>query len=336
LATSVSKRGGIRVRAGARALSLLATAPNPVVLEALAEGPSSLVELQGRAGAPGSTLRARLKELADLELIVSRPGNGFRGAAAKYELTDAGRDLCVVAGALESWLMESPNAKRALGGGFPKAAIGALVEGWSSTLLRALAARPLSVADLDSLIAALNYPSLERRIAAMRNSGLVEACRSNGRETPYAVTPWLRRGMAPVLAAIRWERRHLRHDVAPVAGLDVEAALLLAIPLVEVEPQFYGRCRLAVELPGNGSRPVAGVVVEVAEGGVRSCASRLNGDVDAWVSGPVGAVLRALTDGDDVSLERGGDGRLARALLGGLQSALFAPSHYPDAVGAAA
>jgi DNA-binding HxlR family transcriptional regulator len=326
LAANGAKRGEVRVRAGARALSLLSTAPNPVILKALADGPTSLVELQGRGGVPGSTLRARLKELGDLELVVSRRGCGFRRVAAEYELTGAGRDLLPVADVVEDWLADSPNAGGAFGGSFPKAAIGALAEGWSSTMLRALAAKPLSVADLDSLIGALNYPSLERRIAAMRNTGLVEACRYGGRETPYAVTPWLRRSMAPLLAAIRWERQHLRRGGASVAGLDVEAMLLLAMPLVELEPQLRGRCRLAVELPGNGSRPLAGVVVDVVDGSLPVCTSRLDGAVDAWASGPVGAILRALTDGDRASLELGGDGYLARALVDGLHGALFAPS----------
>ena len=320
----MSKRGEVRPRAGARVLSLLSTAPNPVILEILAEGPSSLVELQRRAGAPGSTLRARLKELSAAEAIVARQGRGMRGASSEYELTGAGEDLLPVAAVLEAWLEESPNASRAFGGGFARAAIGALVEGWTGTLLRALAARPLSVADLDGLIGALNYPTLERRIAAMRNAGMVEACRANGRETPYAVTPWLRRGVAPILAAIRWERQHLQKGGAPVTGLDVEAVFLLAMALLELEPDFHGSCRLAVELPGNGARPVAGALAAVEEGAVRSCRSLLDGDADAWASGTLGAWLRALIEGDHESLEVGGDGRLAREVARGMHRALFA------------
>jgi DNA-binding HxlR family transcriptional regulator len=296
------------------------------VLEVLAEGPSSLAELQGRGGARGSTLRARLKDLADAEVIAACCNGGFRRGSAEYELTEAGEDLLVVAEVLERWLAESPSASRPFAGNSAKAAIGALAEGWSATLLRALAAKPLSVADLDSLIASFNYPSLERRIAAMRHAGQVEACPASGRETPYVVTTWLRRGVAPLLAAIRWERLHLTEDGAPVAGLDVEAAFLLAMPLLKLDQELSGRCRLAVELPSNGEGRVAGVVAGLEGGSLASCTSRLDGTADAWASGPVGAWFRALIDHDGESLELGGDGRLARSLIAGLHKALFAPA----------
>jgi len=297
-----------------------------VVLEVLADGPSSLAELQGRGGAPGSTLRARLKDLADAEVIVACRNGSFRRSSAEYELTEAGEDLLAVAGVLERWLAESPHASRPFAGNSAKAAVAALAEGWSATLLRALAAKPLSVAVLDSLIASFNYPSLERRIAAMRHAGQVEACPADGRETPYAVTTWLRRGVAPLLAAIRWERLHLTESSAPVAGLDVEAAFLLAMPLLGLDRDLSGRCRLAVEIPGNGEGRVAGVVAGLEEGSVASCTSRLDGTADAWASGPVGAWLRALIDQDGESLELGGDGRLVRSLIAGLHQALFAPA----------
>jgi DNA-binding HxlR family transcriptional regulator len=303
---------------------LLATSPNAIVLRALAAGPSNLSELQGRAGAPGSTLRARLKELIDADAIVAHRSGGFRRGATEYELTRAGDDLLAVAGVLEAWLAESSDANRAFGGHAAKAAIGALSEGWSASLLRALAAKPLSVADLDSLIADFNYPSLERRVAAMRHAGLVEARAANGRETPYAVTAWLRRGVAPMLAAIRWERSHLNGNCASVAGLDVEALFLLAMPLLTLDPELSGTCRLSVELVGNGDRPHAGVLTSIEDGVVTSCTSRLSGDADAWASGSLGAWLRALIDEDKAALELGGNGRLARSLISGLHRALFA------------
>lgn len=259
-------------------------------------------------------------------MVVSRRGRAFHRASAEYELTDAGRGLFVVAGVLERWLKESPMASRTFGGNFSKAAIGALIEGWSATLLRALAAKPLSVADLDSLIGAFNYPSLERRIAAMRNVGLVEALRPDGRETPNAVTPWMRRAVAPILAGIRWEREHLPEGGAPVGRIDIEAMLLLATPQLKLGPELRGRCRLSIELPVNGGSPVAGVLADVEGGSVRSCTSRLDGEADAWASGTLSAGLRALTEGDDASLELGGDGGLARALVGGLHRELFGPA----------
>jgi DNA-binding HxlR family transcriptional regulator len=321
---NVSKRGGFRGRAGTQALSLLGTSPNAIVLRALSEGPTSLAELQARGGAPSSTLRARLKDLAKTEVVVARRSGRCPRRSAEYELTDAGEGLLAVAEVVEGWLGESPKGSRGFGGDGARAAIGALTEGWSATLLRALAAKPLSVADLDCLISAFNYPSLERRIAAMRHAGQVEARPMQGRETPYAVTSWLRRGVAPLLAAIRWERRYLNGSGVPVACMDVEAALLLAMPLLELEPAISGSCRLAVELPGGEEQRVAGVLVDLEGGSVVSCRSRLDGSADAWASGSIGAWLGALIDHDAGSLELGGDGRLARSLVAGLHDALFA------------
>jgi DNA-binding HxlR family transcriptional regulator len=326
----VSKRGDIRGRAGTRALTLLGTSPNAAVLQALGEGPSSLAELQSRGGSPGSTLRARLKDLVRDGVVVARRNRGFPRGSAEYELTVAGDELLPVVEILGRWLAESPKGSLAFGGDAAKAAIGALVEAWSASLLRALAAKPLSVADLDSLIGALNYPSLERRIAAMRHAGQVEARPANGRETPYAVTAWLRRGVAPLLAAVGWERRHLNGGGVPVAAMDVEAALLLAMPLVELDPELSGSCRLAVELPSDGERRVAGVLATLERGAVASCTSRLDGSADAWASGTLGVWLRALIDRDGDSLELGGDGRLARTLVTGLNEALFAKARQRD------
>jgi DNA-binding HxlR family transcriptional regulator len=327
----VSKRGDVRGRAGTRALSLLGTAPNAIVLRALGEGPGSLAELQSRGGSPGSTLRARLKGLVDADVIIARHSRCFPRGSAEYELTAAGEDLLPVVEVLDRWLTEAPTGSRPLGGDGAKAAIGALVEAWSATLLRALAATPLSVADLDSLINAFNYPSLERRIAAMRHAGQVEARPASGRETPYTVTSWLRRGVAPLLAAIQWERRHLNGSGAPVSAMDVEAAFLLAMPLLELEPEVAGSCRLAVELPSGGGPCVAGVLATLGKG-TASCTSRLDGSADAWASGSLAAWLRALIDREGGSLELGGDGRLARILVSALHEALFAKARRGDEV----
>jgi DNA-binding HxlR family transcriptional regulator len=309
---------------------LVGTSPNVIVLRVLADGPASLAELQGRGGSPGSTLRARLKDLVNAEVVTARRSRGFPRGSAEYELTDAGQGLLGVAEIVEGWLEGSPNGSQGFGGEGAKAAIGALAEGWSATLLRALAAKPLSVADLDSLISTFNYPSLERRIAAMRYAGQVEARPMEGRETPYAVTNWLRLGVAPLLAAIRWERLHLNGSGVPVAGMDVEAAFLLAMPLLELEPELSGSCRLAVELPSSGEQRVAGVLTNLEYGSVASCMSRLDGSVDAWASGSIGAWFRALIDREGGSLELGGDGRLARILVAGLHDALFVKARRRD------
>jgi DNA-binding HxlR family transcriptional regulator len=267
-------------------------------------------------------MRARLKGLADAGVIAApRNGDVARGSF-EYQLTAAGEDLLVVTDILERWLAESPDASRPFGGAGAKAAIGALVEGWSAAVLRALAAKPFSIADLDSLIRDFNYPALERRIAAMRLAGQVEAIAAGGRETPYAVTAWLRRGVAPLLAAIHWEAMHIG-DGAPMAGIDAEAVFLLIMPLLKLEGNLLGTCRLAVELPNGREQRLAGALVGVQNGAVVGCTSRISGSADAWASGSVGAWLQALVEGDITSLELGGNGRLVRALVGGFHRVLF-------------
>lgn len=322
----VFKRGSVGDRAGARTLSLLGTPPNSVTLQALADGSRNLAELQGRGGSPGSTLRARLRDLIDADVIVTRLARGVPRRSAEYQLTPAGEELLLITELLDRWLAESPNASPAFGGENAKAAIQALVGAWSATVLRALAIKPLSVADLDSLIRGISYPALERRIAAMRVTGQVEAVNGGGRETPYAVTAWLRRGIAPLLAAIRWECRHRAKNGAPVAASDVEAVFLLAVPLLKLDSELSGVCRLAVELPKGRERRLSGVMLDLQGGSVITCTSRLEGSADAWASGSMTAWLHALIEGDVASLELGGSGGLAHALVERMHRALFAPT----------
>jgi DNA-binding HxlR family transcriptional regulator len=290
-----------------------------------------LVELRLRVGLPESTLRSRLSILVDAGVVTRRKGPRQPGKAAEYQLSRAGMDLLPVVGVLERWLATAPDGGLPLDGPSTKMAITALCEGWSGTLLRALAAKPLPVVDLDHLITELSYPSLERRIAAMRFSGQVEARPAAGRETPYAVTNWLRHAVAPLLAAIRWERLQMDGATggAPPGRIDFEAALLLAMPLLDLDDAGdSGRCRLAIELGrgSNGDGRLAGALVEVRNGSVRACTARLDGDADAWAYGPVGGWLDALVDGDLSALELGGSGSLARTVVAGLNQSLFESS----------
>ena len=111
-----------------------------------------------------------------------------------------------------------------------KGAVKALAGGWSSTLMRTLANHAFTLTELDSLIPEVSYPSLERRLAKMRSTGLVEPVQAGGRGTPYVVTDWLRHSIAPLCAAGRCERRHLEDKSAPITNVEVEASFMLAIP----------------------------------------------------------------------------------------------------------
>jgi DNA-binding HxlR family transcriptional regulator len=312
-------------RAGARALTLLATPLNGTILRSLSTEPKRLADLRRECGSPAqTTLRDHLRELEAVAALETRKERSFPGVL-ECELTSAGRELLFVAEVVEQWLAAAPEGPLQLGSGQGKAAIKALVEGWSSTMLRGLAARPLSLTELSGIISTLSYPSLERRLAAMKVAGMVEPRPSNGRGTPYTVSPWLRRGVAPIAAATRWERRHLPRDSAPITRVDAEAGFLLALPLLRLPAELSGRCRMAVEMSNGKERRLAGAMADVDGGKVAGCSARLERDADAWATGSSGAWLRAVVDLDLDGLELGGDLRLARGLLDGLHEALFRP-----------
>jgi DNA-binding HxlR family transcriptional regulator len=310
-------------RAGANALSLLATPLNVFVLQALAEGPKPLVGLRREVGSPPqTTMRGRLRTLTQTGVVTKRRQNDFPGSL-DFELTASGRELWAVAEVVASWLAAAPEGPVLLGSVAAKSAIKALIEAWTTSMLRALAAKPLSLTELDSLISGLTYPSLERRLGAMRLAGQVEAIPGNGKGTPYAVTAWLRRAVAPLSAAVRWERSHLNGAAAPVGARDAESALLLAVPLLRLPDEISGSCRLVIEIGGPTRSRLAGVMVSVEEGRIASCVSRLEGHPDAWAVGPAAGWLAALIDLEADRLEVGGDGLLARGLIEGLHTTLF-------------
>jgi DNA-binding HxlR family transcriptional regulator len=305
-------------------LSLLSEPLQIHALQALAERPMSLAELCRVVGSPPqTTMRDRLRNLSELGVIERRPHNAMP-RSLDYALAPPGRDLLVVAGVLEHWLAISPEGRIELGGIGAKSAIKALVGGWSSAIIRALAARSLSLTELSQLISSLNYPSLERRLGALRVTGQVEACPNGTRQTPYMISDWLRLAVAPIAAGMRWERKHLATETAPPGRIDVEATFLLSLPLLRLPSDVSGTCRLAVEFRRRtDEQQLAGAVVEVLDGGVRSCTSRLAGHADAWASGTPGSWIVALTERQIDALEIGGASTLATELLDGLHSMLF-------------
>lgn len=297
---------------------------NVAILRALEDGPKQQMDLRRAAGSPAqTTLRAHLKVLGEVGAIVKERRNRFPGVL-EFELTEAGREMLAVADVVAGWLEAAPEEPLNLGTSAAKVAIKALAEGWSTTILRALAAGPRSLTELDRVIGALNYPSLERRLAAMRLTGQIKARPSrNGKDRPYAVTDWLRRGVAPLAAASRWERRNQPHATAPITRIDTEAAFLLAMPLLCLPSDLSGSCRMAVEISNGKKHKLAGVMVDVKDGRIASCATHLQGYPDAWTCGSSSAWLAALIEADTAGLELGGDSTLAHCLLEGLHEALF-------------
>lgn len=315
------------MRAGAHALSLLSVPLNAQVLFALEEEPLPLSAVRKAAGSPPpTTMRGYLRNLTDLGVLHRHRREDFPGQL-DLALGAPGRGLLPVAEVLKTWLSSAPEGHVEVGSLAAKSSIKALIEGWSHGIVRAIAARPLSLTELDDLIASLSYPSLERRLTAMRDVGQLAACAGDGRGTPYAATDWLRRAVGPLVAAALWERSHLPDASAPIGRLDIEAAFLLATPLAKVSAALSGACRLAVELPRDDGRSLAGVQVVLRGGEAVSCTSRLAGHVDATATGSVRSWLEALNYDTPNCLEFSGDRELATDIVDALHGALFRAPH---------
>jgi DNA-binding HxlR family transcriptional regulator len=268
---------------------------------------------------PQTTMRMHMRTLTNTGILERHRQRDFPGSV-DYALAPAGRHLTAVARVVQAWLASSPEKPLELGSQPAKSAIKALVDGWNATIVRAVAAKPFSLTELNKLISSLNYPSLERRFGALRFAGLIEPYPGQTRGTPYAATELLRRAVAPLAAATRWERRHLPEATAPIGRIDVEAAFLLTIPMLRLPVELSGSCRLAVEA-GGASAP-AGVLIEVEEGRIVSCVARLQGRAGAWASGTAAAWIQAVTAAEADRLEVGGASELAIAVLEALHGSL--------------
>jgi DNA-binding HxlR family transcriptional regulator len=312
------------VRAGAYALTLLSVPLNVHVITALEDESLSLMDLRRAVGQPPqTTMRKHLKSLTELGVLERCRQPEFPGSV-DFRLGPAGRDLLGVVRILQAWLANSPDGPVQPGSTAAKSAIKALVEGWSGSIVRALAARPLSLTELNRLIPALNYPSLERRLGAMRLAGQIASCTNGGRTRPYTATPWLRHAVAPLIVAASWERRHGGRQGTSLNRIDIESTFLLTVPMLRLPEDLTGSARFALDMRATGEADTqAGVVIHVLDGEVVSCNSRLRDTADAWVSGPIQAWLAAMIDFDVEALERGGDCELALALVERLHDALF-------------
>ncbi|HVD40751.1 MAG TPA: helix-turn-helix domain-containing protein [Solirubrobacterales bacterium] len=310
------------MRPGGSTLSLLASSLNVHILKALEEDQRSLTDLSQAVGLPpASTMRTYLKSLTEIGVIERRSESGF-AASVSYVNTPAGMRLLAVGDVLQRWLGIAPGGPISLGSTAAKSAIKALVDGWDATIVRALAARPLTLTELHRLVPQISYPTLERRLAAMRLVGLVEAKRDNsGRGTPYRATRWLRQATAPLAAAVAWERRHLA-EAPPIGRLDVEAGFLLAVPLVRFPARATGTCRLALETGANSALRYAGVQLTLDGGKTASCVTRLEGEPDAWVVGSALEWFRWVNGREEVQIEFGGDTALGRAIADSLRETL--------------
>lgn len=324
-----SKSPPARVRSGGTVLSLIAGPLSVPILRAHLDGPLRLPDLRERiGGAAQTTLRGQIGNLRSIGALERRALGGMP-YAVENELTDAGRAVLVVADLVEAWLTRAPQGAIALGSEPAKGAIRALIGGWGSAMLRALAARPLSLTELSSVIGDHSYPALERRLSAMRAARLVEPCSGErgGGGKPYAVTEWTRLAVGPLVAAGRCECQHMSEATERLTKIDIEAGFLLAVPLVGLDVIHGGPCLLAVDTgafaASEPGRRLAGVHVLIEDGAVVSCVSRLDKEPSTWALGTVEAWVDAILEGRTERLRLGGrDPRLASSLAAGLHEVL--------------
>jgi DNA-binding HxlR family transcriptional regulator len=259
--------------------------------------------------------RGILREMLDRPLRV--------GSGREFKITAGGREMLFVAFVAERWLQSAPQGPLPFDSEEAETAITGLVEGWSSTLMHALAGEPLTLDDLDRAIDGLGRRALKRHLVAMQTIGQIDARSEGDKAALYSVTDWLRAGIAPLAAAARLERRAPKDDMEPITALDVEAAFLLTLPLLELPSEVSGTCRLAVEFDAGEQTVATGVTARVEEGRVASCSNSLADEADAWAVASTGDWLDTVIEPDAKRVRTGGDRNLARTLLNGLHAKMF-------------
>lgn len=295
---NASERG---VRAGTLGLLMVANTAKRHILRELLDGPKSISEMHEEDGSPAI--------VGDVEDVA-------------VKITPTGREMLFVSFVLERWLQASPLGALELGSDEANDATAALACGWSTTLTHTLAREPLTFPEMHRAVE-LTYTSLENHIDAMEGSALLVRRPGSSGGARYAVTDWLRAGIAPLAAAARLERASTIADAAPIDALDVEAAFLLTLPRLELPADLSGTCMLGVEVEGGDRPGLAGVTARVDGGRVVACPERLDEGADAWGTGSAADWLDTVIEPDAKRVSTGGDRLLASVLLDRVHRTLF-------------
>ncbi|HET6570560.1 MAG TPA: hypothetical protein VFG58_03630 [Solirubrobacterales bacterium] len=241
-----------------------------------------------------------------------------------YTLSEEGREALFVSATIERWLRDAPDGPIDFESAAAGRAVSALLGGWSAAVIHALAGEPMTSAELDAAIDGLGRRRLQRQLRAMQGAGLIEALGEGG-EALYAMTDWLRRGIAPLIVAARLERDQDMEGATPVEGSDVEAGCRMALALVELPEELSGLCSLRLRPDGRQPDSRSGVTARIERGEVVSCEAGVEQKADAWAFGSLDAWLDTLIDPNAMAVRTGGDAWLTDALLSAIHHALFGP-----------
>ena len=286
-----------------------------------------LAELRREVGGPAqTTLRGNLDTLLDMGALEKVRGNG-RANMADNALTPLGREMLCVADAVDTWLARAPGGPLQLESEPGKAAIKALVNGWDSTMLRALAVRPFTLTELDNLISSFSYPALERRSGGDAPCRPCHAGARKRRRHPVCGCRVAAYGDGAAAGCDALRASPLPTETAPLARIDIETVMLLALPLVALPAGADGVAQLAVH-GGNGSgRRSAGIRLTAENGRIVACTSKLEARPESWVGGSAVHWLDALVEGGSDQLEVCGDRTITLGVVDNLHRALFFEAH---------
>lgn len=236
-------------------------------------------------------------------------------------LCDSGRHLLTVLRDLEAWLEEAPAGPIPIGSSAAVAAVKALIGGWTTSVVRALVAKSLTLTQLSQLIVAVSYPSLERRLSALRLCGQIRPCPGTGKGTSYGVTEWLRKAARPLASSICWERRWTRPAaMTPLKRSDFETLLLLMLPALILPGEPTGSCELVVNRRKSGGDAVdSSILAEINDGVVHAMVLDRASPASATVSGSAAQWLRILGDGEAGGLILDGDAQLAESFVSAVE-----------------
>ncbi len=312
--------GRFRARAGALTLLFVAGSFERERLLELLEG-----ALTGEMPPVPDTdeVEAYESELAEEEEWGEQDEEELDDPHRQMRTTSKGEEFLFVAATIGRWLRNCPDGPLELGLRGAKA-LAPLICGWSATVTHALAPEPLTFPELDHEVGILDEDGVATHLDMLLRSGQaaeLPGAAADG-EPRYALTDWGREGIAPIVAAVRFECHYPEDDVLPPDVFDVEAGFQMALPLLELPPHLRGSARLGVQIP-DGEPLIAGATARVDRGRVLSASPLLEEDPETWATGTPLDWCEAVVDPAAAKLHAGGDAELAAALIEALHERLF-------------